>query len=88
MYKPYSSELKKSAVEKLLSPNSPGATKADKVLAVKIIDEAVNTFCRVKMACADLDILYNTFLNWKSNVCDINIDTIRKLTFTIRRKIR
>ena len=39
-------------------------------MAVKIIDEAVQTFCRVKIACADLEISYNTFLNWKSNVCD------------------
>lgn len=39
-------------------------------MAVKIIEEAVQTFCRVKIACADLEISHNTFLNWKSDVRD------------------
>lgn len=37
---------------------------------MKIIKKAVQNNCRVKIACADLEISYNTFLNWQSNVCD------------------
>lgn len=42
----------------------------DKVDAVRIISEAVEDGCRVKIACADLDISFNTFLSWRVDSVD------------------
>jgi len=40
------------------------------MISLGLIREAVANKCRLKIACADLEITLNTFLNWKSDVCD------------------
>lgn len=45
-------------------------SEQDKVDAVRIIQEAVEDGCRLKTACADLEISFNTFLSWRADPVD------------------
>ncbi len=43
---------------------------ADKIIAVELITEATNNGCRVKVACKDIGIVFNTFQGWKNDLED------------------
>ena len=40
------------------------------MIAVELITEAVANRCRVKIACDDLTITFNTYLHWQNDVTD------------------
>ena len=42
----------------------------DKIIALELISVAVVNGCRVKIACDDLDITFNTYCHWKNDVED------------------
>jgi len=60
-------------------------------MAIQLIDEAATQGCRVKIACIDLSITFNTYLSWKENTSDKRkgplTEPANKLPLAVRNEI-